>query len=900
MLPRSNNKQSARSAVKPALAVLAVAVSCALASVAAAQQASPADVHDAAKKDGKTLEKIVVTGSNLATTSAAMEGPVPVTVIDAKELKITGVTTVFQALQSQPFFVGDADNDTRAGASGHSGVNLRGLGEQYTLVLLNGRRMANADLNQVPFAAVDRIEILRDGASAVYGADAVAGVVNIILKQDYDGFQVNAGYGNTTHFNDGMRSYVSFVTGMHSDRGSMLISAQFEKQNSILCLEDSRCRTDDQRSLGGADLRSDRYNPGLVTLADGTRLMLNPSFGAGQTGHSPNDYVSPYQNLIDKRQFNNLQNGKHVATLYSGGHYDLLDKRLVFFYDAMYKKSDLDIVDHRGTYLDYDVPAANYWNPFHQNVHVRYLLDYGRERRSESMTSEETNTLVTVGLRGNLDSFSYELAYSDSESKTEQTHDGLSRELIEASLARSDPSALNLFGNQAVTSDELAAARRTFTRSWKYWVRSLSGVVRFEPLSLPGGTVSSAVGFEKRWLGVRSTPDSGMQAGDVASLTFLNDGPGAGSRTVDSVYAETNVPLFGAANAIAGVHALDLGLAVRREKFSDFGSATVPRMSLRWEPFDNSSLMLRGSYSESFYAPNVADLVPSGDVNTDYFTDPRILDAHGKPLVYEMTIEGGGNPHLQPAKGKYYDIGAVYSPDWLEGFTTQIDWWRLDQTNAFITPTVQSVLNGWAAGTVERSSTLTPGDHYAGAPVGRVTRVINTIVNGGTRYVRGIDLNLLYSRDTDRFGRWNFGLYNTFMTKFAFNQQDGNGDIDALGNLLWASIPKYRGKFDVSNTWGPWTTSLTTSYYGNIKNSFYNNASVGFYRTTDLAVTYDFDRAESKPQGFGGTTISLRVSNLFDESIPVYLSYDLRSIASNYSYADYVGQFVSLQVSKKF
>ncbi len=881
--------------------ILALSISCALSLSAHAQSAQ----SEEGKEDAKNLEAVVVTGSSLATTSAAMQGPVPVKVITAVELQKVGATTVFEALQTEPYFAGYADNDTRSGASGNNVVNLRGLGQQYTLVLVNGRRVASGDLNQVPFAAVDRIEIVKDGASAVYGSDALAGVVNIILKDHYDGFQVSANYGNTTHFNDGMRAQGSFLSGLSTEKGSFLLSGQFEKQNSILSLEHPLGTTDDQRAWGGSDLRANRYNPGLITLGDGSQVMLDPSFGNGQTGTSASDYVSPYFLPLEKRQPNNLQNDKEVGTLYANGRYLLADDKVELFADFLYKKSKIGYVDHRGTYLNYLVPASNYWNPFGEAVRVNYLLDYGTEdgrleRAPETMRSDITTAMFTFGARGSLGPIDYELAYSDYKIEDLQSHDGLSKAKLAEMLARTDSSALNLFGNAAVTAEQLEGARAFYTRRFMSYVRSLTGVARFSPFELPAGPLAAAVGFESRRQGFEAIRDAALNAGDAGSLTYLNDSSTALDRDVDAVYAEVNVPLASASSNLPFVHSLDLGVAVRREKFSDFGSATVPRVSLRWEPFADGSLMFRGSYSESFYAPNLDLLTPEGDVNEDPYFDPLIVDANGDPLYYNIETEGGGNPDLDATKGKYYNLGVVYSPAWLEGFNVSLDAYKLTQEDAFIYPDVQIILNGGAPGTIIRSTELTPGDLYSGAAVGRVTRVIARVANAASRRIEGFDLNLNYAFDTDRLGRWNLALYNTFTTKFEYDDRDGGGTQDALGNTLFGAVPRYRGKFALSQAVGPWTTTLGTNYFGDVENVYYNDDKVGAYTTTDLTVLYDFDKRTGGGGAWSGSTLGLHVTNVFDQDPPVYLAYYLRGIASSYDYVDQVGQFVTLSFTKKF
>jgi len=852
----------------------------------------------------KQLQAITVTGSNLRLHSAAVQGPTPITVITAADLSRTGSATVFEALRTEPMFAGYADNDTRAGNSGYNGVNLRGLGEEFTLVLLNGRRVATKDLNQVPFVAVERIEILKDGASAVYGSDAISGVINVILKEDFQGLEAQVGYGNTTQFNDGMRSHASFISGIKNEAGSFLISGQFEKQNAIGNFEHPMGRSDDQRGLGGPDLRANRFNPGLITLSDGSSVMLSQAFGVGQTGTSSSDYGQPYFVPLEKSNIVNVQNEKQVTTLYGNGRYAIADGRAELFLDFLYKNSRISTIDHRSQSLTFDVPASNYWNPFGEAVTVRYLLDYGtlggrQEWPLAGVDSNIDNVFVSAGVRGALDHLDYEFSYTFNKISDVQSHSGLSMSGLEAQLARSDPGALNLFGNKAVAYDQLAPAMLGFERRFDNFVNVASGVVRFAPFSLPAGDVSAAAGMEFRTFGNKITyfnPDSAL-------LLYFNQSNYRVERDVTAAYFEANLPLVGPEQAWRWVHALDLGLAVRYERFSDFGSATVPRATLRWEPLSDGSLMVRASYSESFQAPPVESLDPTVQLwgIAAPAEDPLILDSSGDPLIYEIQNYFSGSAEMKPTSGKYYNLGFVYSPSWLNGFSLSLDAFALAQRDAIVAPAgADFVFAGTHPGQIIRSPTLTPGDVYVGQPVGRITAVMLQYFNAATRDIKGFDLNFNYRFRAGSLGDFNVGLSNTFMTQFEFDQVDGVGRQDGLGNLLFDGIPKYRGKLTVSHDLGPWSTTLSTGYFGELKNSFYHDQKIGAYTTTDIAVIYNFDEMDRVVAGLSGASITFDISNVFDANPPAHVGLRKRGLNSSYSYADYVGRFASVTFRKRF
>jgi len=881
---------------------MATSIRCLLAGSSLALLCNVSSAQEPGGQQGM-VEEIVVTGSMLSSNTAAEEGAAPVEVISIEQIRNSGAATVYEALRSQPELSGLADNDTRSGAQDTKQVNLRGLGAQYTLVLINGRRVAKNNLNLVPFAAVERIEILKDGASAVYGSDALAGVVNVILREDYQGFEFSGDYGTSTHYNDGTRGNAAFLSGVKGERGSLMLSGQYERQRAISSLEHDLGRSDDQRPWGGPDMRVARNNPGLVTLEDGTKLMLGPSFGAGQTGAAPADYVPAYDQRIEKRRPNNLQNDKEVATLFASGKYSLFDGKAELFSEFLYKSSAVTYADHRGTYLDLDVPAGNHWNPFGQDVHVRYLLDYGtapgrRERPLETLRSDIETSMFIAGIRGTLGPVDYSLAYSTYETDDVQKHDGLSRAAIIDQLARSDAGALNLFGNAAVTADQLAPARATFQREFRDFVRSVSGLATLQPFDLPAGPVGVAVGFELRTQGFEVALDEALSRfGDSISLPFLNDVGQRAQRDVDAYFAELHLPLASDASNLPGVRALEVSLAARHEKFSDFGDATVKRATLRWEPLESHALVFRGSYSESFYAPDLFDTLPTGDSNLLTNADPLIRDVNGDPLRYDMTVISGGNPGLQPTTGKYFNFGVIVKPDFLPGFSLTADVWKLDQKDAFIYPLAQAVIDGDAPGSVVRSPVALPGES-----VGRITTVTNRVVNAATRNVAGIDLSLAYGMDTG-FGRLNLASFNTYTTKFEYDDRDGTGKQSGLGlTTAFGAIPRFRSSLVASNEIGPWNLTLTGNYFGNVKNSFYQFATVAAYTTADLTITYDFGK-RTAGGGSGlldNTVFWLNVDNLFDEQVPFYAAIRTTGLPSDYAYADYVGQFVTLGVRTRF
>ncbi len=855
-----------------------------------------------------TLEEIIVTGSYLRSSTVAEEGAIPLDVITVDEIRLRGNTSVFEAVRSLPQLSGYADNDTRSGAADQKEVNLRGLGSEYTLLLLNGRRLASNDLNLIPFAAVERIEVLKDGASAVYGSDALAGVVNVILRDRYDGVEVSADYGESTHFG-GAKTNVSALVGTSSERGSFMLTGQYEKWDGVLSTEHPLGRTDDLRRFGSVDTRFEYSNPGVISVG-GADLMLDPSFAAGQTGNSPDDYVPAYSRLIEKQRINNLQNGKESGTFFASGSYDLLeDDRLELFAEFLHQSKSVGYTDHRGTVISGVVPAGNPHNPFGEEVFVNYQLDAGTmpggrlERRLETLEGDFDTNMIVAGLRGTLGPVDYSLAYSNWEGSEIQTHDGLSQRGIDEQLARTDAGALNVFGNAAVTPDQLEPARGVFRRQQKDFVRSITGVASFEPFQLPAGGVGVAVGAETRNLGFESIYDEALSRfADSVSLPFFNDLGLSLERDVDAYFAEVNLPLAGASSNVPGVRALDLTLAARNERFSDFGNETMKRAALRWEPFDNDVLALRASYSESFYAPDLRNLLPSGDRIVFGYPDFQIPDtANGLPFtVYPVTFLGAGNPDLQPTTGETLNLGFILKPTFVPGLKLTVDAWKVDQEDAFVFPDAVAIILGIVpGGEFIRDPVALPGE-----PIGRLQQLTVRWTNAGTREVQGVDFNVAYNRETS-WGAWSIESNSTYLQKFEFDQHQGDGPVRAVGQVANfyspAAIPRFRSNLVLANQIGGWNFTLATNYLSGVTNPQDDFVKTDDYVKSDLTVGYDFGQSNGGQGILGNTSVWLSVQDVFDEGVPfVYRTANQAGVYSDFTFADYIGQFVTVGVRSKF
>jgi iron complex outermembrane receptor protein len=511
------------------------------------------------------------------------------------------------------------------------------------------------------------------------------------------------------------------------------------------------------------------------------------------------------------------------------------------------------------------------------------------ERGLETLTSDIETNMLTVGVEGKIGAFDYSIATNDWTSTDRQTHHGLSRAGILTQLARSDGLALNVFGNAAATAEELAPARATFHRELTHFTRSTTGIVRFEPASLPAGPMRVAAGFEHRSGGLDSQPDDALSRdADAISAPFLNDPPVKADRRVNAYFAEVDLPILGSRRDVFAERSLDLTLAARRESFSDFGDATVKRATLRYQPSASDGLALRASYSESFYAPELRDIQAMGDANIGLVSDPLIRGSDGQPMTYLTANITGGNPDLNPTLGKYKNLGAILKPGAIPGLRFIVDIWRLDQTDAFVYPTVQAVVDGAAPGTVSRSPVALPGE-----ATGRIVNVINRAANAAQRTVEGIDLGISYQRDFGRWGRWDAEWHSTFTSRFDYDQKDGRGTQNALGLIshVFDVVPRFRSSLVVSDTLGPLNVTAATTYVASVDNTLDSNRRVDPYVRTNLTLTYDLAP---------GTQLWLSVHDLFDAGVPYVGLLRTQGLASDFTYVDYIGQFWTLGLRTRF
>jgi outer membrane receptor protein involved in Fe transport len=671
------------------------------------------------------LEEVVVTGSLLPTKPG--EAAVPIVTLDAAQLEQSGVSTnPLEILRkSIPAFAGRSNagtsnaNNNNQNTAGGSQLQLRNL---PTLVLINGERVANSaiggingknfvDVNQIPAAAIDHIEVLTDGASSIYGSDAIGGVVNFILKSDVDGLKFGGRYGGAS---GDYRERSAFVTG-GTDIDGWKMTATGSYQHSSPLFQDARSFTSPlygkTSSIPGVVAGGNAFlTPGLsspsqlnptgsaATATSLTQLIANGTYLATTPAAISNAFdVSQYQTLLLEQEQDSF-----VANVSK----ELFDDSAEVFGGVLYShdKSFTQWLPVPVTGLT--VPAGAPYNPLTTAFSGVTFDDLGNPKQFFDSTDA---VRANLGLKGDVYQWHWEsqLVYSLSDLRQQQTNlifkPNVARAIAGGYDANGNPVAggaySNVYGGYSIANQlTLVPALDPFARSGlsTATLASLYGTEFIDARSqliswdaradgnlfdIPGGHVPLAVGVAVRRESLAGHTDAnGRNTDPVTGLTTGNDQLWVGgtfadpfnrSRNISAVYAETRIPLTGRDWSVPGLRSFDVIAAVRGEKYSDAGSSVVPKLGFRWQPFDHQ-LTLRGNYSKSYSAPSLyAEYGPTDTRQVAGTVIQGVFGANYAGLPFNG--EDGNNPNLKPATSVSRSLGLVFQPELVRGLSVTVD-----------------------------------------------------------------------------------------------------------------------------------------------------------------------------------------------------------------------------------
>jgi iron complex outermembrane recepter protein len=836
--------------------------------------------------DGEPTATVVVTGTSIQSIDSAAYQSSPVSVTTADTIQKSGAASLEAFFQTQPDFVlsGQSSFSNTGGQAGATGanlgattLNLRGLGPQYTLVLLNGRRFqaedaANIDL--IPVDAVERVEVLKSGASAVYGSDAVAGVVNIITKNHADGLALNGYYGESGQGDDQTRRF-SASWGMATDAMNFFVVGEYSGRAGL---------TQGQRSLS-ADPDLGRFNPGFeyqapaysslaqVILPDGTGpLVLNQqAYTCGGSSRNSADYVplnsKAYATSCDTRlddDKKSLMNPQRKGTLFASFDYKL-PYDMTFYTDVDFARSLVHSVGNlygADGYGDVNsplnlspIPASNYWNPFGQDITA---VTYGfPEAGPQTDDIDSTTWRLNLGLKGSLGIVHYDVGgsyyynYANAFDYNMPTNPGLF-----AAENRAGADSLNLFCNACNTSAQIAGVfSGTSIQDWEE--AALVNAHAYAPVfALPAGDINLAAGVEYQRDTYIVQPSQDILTSVFSDFTVA---PVSAGRRYTSVYVEGQLPVFGSAFNFPGAASLGIDVAARYENIQAVGSRTDPTVSVRWEPLANS-IALRGSYGTSFRAPSLTAVdAPVSSNGGTALTNP----ATG--LNQDYTVITGGNQNLKPETATYVNYGMVLTPGFAPGLTLQLDRWLINQKNIVIQTSPQLVLDGIQPGSTFTSANGVPG-------------LYSLYMNAAGQRVNGTDLDLDYRFRTDSLGSFYVRWSGTYLNSFEVNDETGSGFTQYAGGTALASslptvtgFPKIRSLLSANWLYGAFSATYLLHYTGSYQDpTIPGGVEVGKYVTHDLQLNLDLARIASSGSWLSPLKITVGVNDLTYAKPPIF------------------------------
>ena len=831
----------------------------------------------AAQQSAQTKERIEVTGSNIKRVDS--EGPNPVAVIRREDIERTGGQNLQDVLNKMSVASLGSFSETRQSgnsfAPGTSAISLRGLGPQTTLVLLNGRRIANygfaqninqsfVDLNSIPVSAIERIEILKAGASAIYGSDAIAGVVNIILRKDFKGLEASTQFGTSSRHdaNEKRASLTGGYGDLATQRFNVMATVDWYKRDPLFGTDRERSATADYRrfsTYGGIDFRSPTGNPGTYLTAGRGGFTVNTPFPAC-SAESRDQALDPngtcaYNFMKDVMILPETERKGAFAR----GVFEFSPK-LSAFAEFGYNKND-SFTQLAPTPDSLTLPVGHNSNPYPFAVPIRYrFTDVGP--RNSNQISE--NTRYVLGLKGSIAAWDWEGAYTDSHNEIVEH-----RKNFIATPVRNALVAANVYNfvNNSVNSQALVdSLRATPERNGDSKLQAFDAKVSGTIMELPAGPLGIALGAEHRKESVKDVPDPLGAAG----LIIGSGGTAAdGKRNSSGYFGELSIPL---------TRELEAQIAVRREHYSDYGNSTAPKYALSYRATPN--VLLRAGYDEGFRAPALAELYLGQSISfttvqdstrcAGYRTafgnaDPRSTAACAA-LQYRSLV--GGNPDLTAETSRSETLGIVW--DVTPRFSTSVDYYRITHKQRIDTPSASFLVgnedlfpNG-----VTRDP-RTPNDILAGTRGPIVGQASDDRIglrrfyfNASSQATRGVDVEMRYRMALGSWGNLALSSVNTYVEYFRRAVAPGRPPVELAGN---DSLPRYKGVHSAIWTTGPWDTSLTINSIGRynqpLSNANGETLNVTSWNTGDVQVSF---------KGFRNLKLTAGVNNVLDRDPPFY------------------------------
>ncbi|NWL16008.1 TonB-dependent receptor [Pseudoalteromonas sp. Scap03] len=882
----------------------------------------------AADEAVKSIEKIQVTGSRIKRSD--MENASPVTLIGADDIQAMGATSIDSVLQKMTATGGAMTNPgINNGSGGNARIDLRGLGANRTLVLVNGRRMiasgtgaaSTVDLNTIPVSMIKQVEVLKDGASAVYGTDAVAGVVNIILKDNFEGLDMNVNSAITGE-GDATENSIDFTVGSSFDKGNIVIGMQYTDRGKASqadrgfsdcpIAEDANglnCNGGSVYAEGGhiwqdstTTALNDKGEEVSVGLAQGDNGLsgqggLHPFTDADRYNFSPTSYlytpmerlnltgIATYEISDDTSLFAEFTYTKRWSEqqmapqpVWFGFKYD------ESMGDSLLGQSYTSKVDRNGDgYADVDADGKY----ITESANYAYGDDlfYGR-RMSDTgprIFEQSVDTVrAVVGAEGFVGDYSWDVSANfgrnDSVDKLSNLHNmGAIGDSILRTVDGEVEGTFNPLDQSAWTSEDFRKNVYTEVNNGGSQLFIIAASVSGELFELPAGYAAFAAGVERRQEKAWFTPDS-LTAQGLANDPMVE--PTAGGFDVNEAYVEFALPLLTDAPFAQNV---ELSAAIRAFDYSTFGSDNTWKLGLTWKA--NDELMLRSVVSTAFRAPTVSELYSGNSPSFNQVEFP------GAQEQAEVTV--GGNDALTPEEADTFTAGIVYEPQWFDGFSMTLDYYSIEIENAIATVDNQYIVDQCLAVDTNAGSALCQSANVNLDSTGRIT-FNNQLQNIGSEKTSGVDLNLAYSFEAVGLN-WKAGLDTTYLDEYVVEVTGSPVDYAGLVTSGSGGYADLKSNLTINVSGDNWDAQYQMRYIAGMDSYACLNKDTCYAPTTPSVIYSDLSGSY-----LVNDTVSLTagVNNLFDKQPPYYTGNN-DSNTDPYTY-DVLGRRFFANVNVKF
>ncbi|PNS08725.1 TonB-dependent receptor plug domain-containing protein [Solilutibacter silvestris] len=930
--------------------------------VQAQEQASPTGES---KKDDATLGSVTITGSRIPRSQA--EGAAPVTVISGEEIKKQGFTSVYELANSLTQ-TGVAESPPTWGSTSVNArqLNLRNMGSGRSLLLVNGHRVDDypqpaagktnfQNLNNIPTGMIDRIEVLASGASSIYGSDAVAGVLNIILKDHFEGDDFKIRAGSSTRGGRQL-SDLNYTGGRARDNWSVVYNVQLSHRSGLFGRDRPYTQSDSDAGYGAWDYNARAFGypsyPGLQ-LQDNNGVNITPPAGScgafgshfypydartmALNGHTPDpsQVTNNGTYCAQRAVFENwvLSPSRTDKNFYVSANYDI-NKKLTAYATVGYWST----VGISNTELPFLYPMGGLPNGFLDQTTGKVINNYFRQLTPAELGNygntydREKNWDIHFGLKGSVfnDRFNWDLNLGHSKYIVKEHYTGLNEQGMfdfffgpQLGTDQATGNAIyalnsNRFWNP-ITPFQYASFGVQGVNASYSWMNQAEFNINGDLFHTWAGPVGFAGVLEANRQGYKLIPDA---RGNTTTFgdPFQDYNTGGGTRTRYSAGAEFRIPLL---------RTLNWGLSGRIDHYDDASATKFARTwgtSFEWRPYDG--LLLRGTYGTNFHAPDMQYIYKNGNSYTvGIYSDPYQCIVNNDPVCAATqhstyyTLHAAGGPHLLPETGKSWTYGVVWDLPWAKGLSVSADYWYMGIDNSIDNVGSDTLLTdeaGCRTGKVVGGGTYTahaPGSAYCQQAIADVARGANGAVsdvytgpiNQSKLYVSGVDASVKYNHRSTRWGTFTFAFdwtdnltykSQTLATDPYVNTRTDHPFSKTTASLEWAK--------------GHWDTLLYVNRVGGVRANNWGgcerlangvqpslgDADCVVYRkhipawiTASGSVGYRFNDSNK---------LTLFVSNIFDKvgGIPYY--------AGGFEFipaiqgATYVGREVSLEYNFKF